>query len=117
MRVTLMWLFEVIFLSLQLLNVKKIDGICPLKGEMQAAMLGLEEAYRRGIENIILERDSETVIKAIQCYPKRVEWRIHDEVGGMLQLFKHCRNWNVNHVPRDANSLAHHLARRAASNF
>lgn len=47
-------------------KVAKIDVVIPLVGEAEAAKLGVDLAHQEGFSHIILEGDSEVVIKAIQ---------------------------------------------------
>lgn len=53
--------------------VKKIVVVDPLESEVEAAKLGMELVINQGFREVILEGDSEIVIKAIQKWPQKTE--------------------------------------------
>lgn len=61
-------------------KAKRIDAVDSLEGEAVATKLGLELMLSQGFRKVLLEGDSEIVIKAIRCWPHISEWRIHSLV-------------------------------------
>lgn len=61
---------------------KQIQAAGLLEGEAEAAKLGLEFVVDKGFREVMLEGDSELVIKAIQLWPQSSEWRINSTVKG-----------------------------------
>ncbi|KAB1222926.1 hypothetical protein CJ030_MR2G019445 [Morella rubra] len=90
---------------------KPIKTVGPLEGEAKAAKLGLELAVTRGFREVILEGDSELVVKSINCWPQSSEWRIHSTVKEMLEVGKRLLSWQAEHVYSGANEIVHHLIR------
>ncbi|KAB1200608.1 hypothetical protein CJ030_MR0G006830 [Morella rubra] len=98
-------------------KVDKIPKTSPLEGEALTAKKGFEEACRKGLSSIILEGHSLNVIQAIKAYPKRVEWRIFEDIVDIHSLLHQFQQSKTSHVSRDANLVEHRLARWAASEF
>lgn len=82
--------------------------------EYSALILGLEEALRRGVDDIEVRMDSQLVVRQMQGL-----WRIKHaglkplalRAGALLASFPKRR---IEHVPRDENALADALANRGA---
>ncbi|KAB1226792.1 hypothetical protein CJ030_MR1G021664 [Morella rubra] len=90
---------------------KQIKAARPLEGEAEATKLGLEPSVSSGFWELILEGDSELVVKAIQRWSQLSEWCIHSTVKEMLEVGKGLLSWQVEHVYRGANEMVHHFAR------
>ncbi len=81
--------------------------------EYNALILGLEEARRRGVDEIDVRMDSLLVVRQMQGL-----WRIKHpglrplalRAGALLAGFRRC---TIEHVPREQNALADALANRA----
>lgn len=58
--------------------VGRVDCSKPTEGEAEALKLGIGEALKRGFISVILEGDSLRVMEAINAFPKKVDWRIHN---------------------------------------
>lgn len=95
----------------------KIDAVKPLEGEAAAAKLGIEFAWQMGYRDILLEGDSELMIKAIQNFPHCMEWRIHATVQEIVEFGRKMHSCKAIHVRRGANEIMHHFARWAAAEF
>ncbi|HUG55621.1 MAG TPA: ribonuclease HI family protein [Candidatus Limnocylindrales bacterium] len=82
--------------------------------EYSALILGLEEALRRGVDDLEVRMDSQLVVRQMQGL-----WRIKHaglkplalQAGALLARFPKRR---IDHVPRGENSLADALANRGA---
>lgn len=66
-------------------SVHKFQVDDPLEEEVYAALLGVEEAKRRGFTAVTVEGDSLLAIKASSKYQAQVNWRIHGRIGDILQ--------------------------------
>lgn len=78
-------------------KVKKIDVVDPLEGEAEAkaAKLGLELVHFQGFREVILEEDSELVIKAIRNWPQISEWRILSLVQEIHDMCCRLHSWQA----------------------
>lgn len=54
-------------------KVNQLGVVTPLLGEAEAAHLGVKLAYLKGFHHVILESDSELVIKAIHQFPHQLD--------------------------------------------
>lgn len=80
-------------------------------------LLGIMEVQRRGFNHIIIEEDSSIVASAINPFPNREEWKIHEIVRNIWMLLQVTSRWKVKFICRDANGVAHHLPRRLPPEF
>jgi ribonuclease HI len=84
------------------------DALCP---EAHACLAALQAAASQGMQHIILETDSQVLVKALQTNE-------HDLAQGGV-LFREAKftlatmfsSWSIVHVYRSGNSVAHSLAR------
>lgn len=60
-----------------------------------AAKFGGLEAQRKGFNNIIIEGDSAIVASAIESFPKRVDWRIHELIGDIGSALLRASSWKL----------------------
>lgn len=79
--------------------------------------MGVELAYFHGFREVILEGDFEIVIKAIQLWPQKSNWRIHSLVQEIRAVCCRLQSWQAVHVYRGPNELVQDLARWAAAEF
>ncbi|KAB1215595.1 hypothetical protein CJ030_MR4G001645 [Morella rubra] len=91
--------------------VRQFDPVSPLEGEVEVAKLGVKLACDFGFQQVILEGDFETVMKATQKWPQPVDWRIGSTVKEIHDACCHLLSMRAVHVYRGANEMAHHLAR------
>lgn len=96
-------------------KVDNIDAVTPLVGEAEAANMGVDLAHQEGFTQIILEGESEVVIKAIQQFPQQTDWWINHMVLEILTSLRLMQFWKVSHIRRSANKVLHQLARWAAT--
>ncbi|KAF5477039.1 hypothetical protein F2P56_003718 [Juglans regia] len=84
----------------------------PLLGEAVAARRASSFCVELGLQHIILEGDSLSVVKAIQH--KEDSW---SDTGLVIRDIKIMltRSWSVLHVHKEVNVIAHHLAKFALS--
>lgn len=81
--------------------------------EYNALIIGLEEARRRGVDEIEVRMDSKLVVEQMNG-----KWKIRDpklrplaiRAGNLLGQF---RRWTIGHIPREQNTIADALANRA----
>lgn len=50
-----------------------MDPVSPLEGEAEAGHLRVMLACEQGYQRVILEGDSESIIKAINCWPQPID--------------------------------------------
>jgi ribonuclease HI len=83
------------------------------QAEYQAIIAALEEARKLGAEQVIVESDSELVVKQItgEYRVKKASLRpLYQQVGRIASQFNH---FSIRHIPRDKNTEADRLANRA----
>ncbi|KAB1214862.1 hypothetical protein CJ030_MR5G018748 [Morella rubra] len=98
--------------------VGRVPGSDLTVGEAAAMKLGVKEALKNGCSSMILEGDSLDVISTLQGFPKRVDWRIHNNtIHDIHALLQQLIFWKCRHTQRGANNDAYCLARWAASEF
>lgn len=81
--------------------------------EYNALIIGLEEARRRGVDEIEVRMDSKLVVEQMNG-----KWKVRDpklrplaiRAGELLAQF---RRWHIRHIPREQNAIADQLANRA----
>lgn len=78
--------------------VQKLDPVSPLEGEVETAKLGVKLACDQRFQQVILEGDSETVMKAIQSWPHPVDWRIDLAVKEIRDACCRLLSWRAVHV-------------------
>lgn len=74
-------------------RVRQIDAVDALEGEAETARLGMELVRCQGFREVLLEGDSETVTKAIRCWPHISEWRILSLVKEIHDLGSRLHRW------------------------
>jgi ribonuclease HI len=89
----------------------KIEGNqTPIMGEALATVAALEFCKERGIHDVILKGDSVQVVQAINEVGSNMSPYGH-VVGDIKFLLLSFRSWMVRHVKKDANQVAHGLAK------
>lgn len=87
----------------------------PAVAETSVAWLTVEFSQQLGYTNVILEGDSLEVIQALRS--EESSWNQYGVCGHLMEdaknLLHSCQVWRVNHVKREANEIAHRLAKRA----
>lgn len=83
------------------------------RAEYEAVVMGLEEARRRGVEDLLVRLDSELIVRQL-----RGQYRIRNEAlrplaQRALRLLGEFRSVSVEHVPRELNTHADRLANEA----
>lgn len=81
--------------------------------EYRALIRGLEMALAQGASEVEIRTDSELLVRQVQGTFKvkaPALKTLHGTVAGLLGRFS---NWNIQHVPREANARADLLANRA----
>ncbi len=84
----------------------------PLAAEQFAAMKGLQLAHDIGITRLILEGDSANTIKALQENDGEYSW-LGNVIKEAKQLLHGLEAWELSTIGREANNVAHLLARNA----
>lgn len=64
----------------------KIEAVQSLEDEAMVAKLGVEFAKQMGFNEVILQGDSELVIKAINSYFVCTKWRIHHTIQEVVDV-------------------------------
>ncbi|GAU25758.1 hypothetical protein TSUD_222150 [Trifolium subterraneum] len=88
--------------------------ISPVEGEAWALLLAMEEARHRGLDRVQFESDSKVLIEAIHM-KRRGNSEFLSIVHDILSFMSSFPNFEVKFVRRQANSVAHSLARAANS--
>ncbi|GAU29262.1 hypothetical protein TSUD_392120 [Trifolium subterraneum] len=88
--------------------------ISSVEGEAWALLLAMEEARYRGLDRVQLESDSKVLIEAIHM-KRRGNSEFLSIVHDILSLMSSFINFEVKFVRRQANLVAHTLARAANS--
>jgi ribonuclease HI len=84
----------------------------PTAGEALAALHAAEFCWDLGIFDIILERDSLMVTRALEG--KGENWlRFEQIVEDTKLVLRFFRQWRISHVRKEANGAAHGLAKEA----
>ena len=82
----------------------------PLQAELLALLFGLEIAIDKGYKNILLETDSLIAVTEIEKgFLSLCEWG--NIIFDICYFIEKCDRCRVGHVKREANSLAHNLAK------
>ena len=85
----------------------------PAMAEAVAAQKAVEVCLRLGLQKVILEGDA---LEVVNVFLNEEKWMgtygniIHE---AKLQLNSCCTEWNVQHVPRHCNEVAHAIAKMA----
>ncbi|GAU34127.1 hypothetical protein TSUD_66060 [Trifolium subterraneum] len=88
--------------------------LSPVEGEAWALLLAMEEARHRGLDRVQFESDSKVLVEAIHM-KRRGNSEFLSIVCDILSLMSSFLNFEVKFVRRQANSVAHTLARAANS--
>ncbi|GAU42623.1 hypothetical protein TSUD_238160 [Trifolium subterraneum] len=88
--------------------------ISPVEGEVWALLLAMEEARHRGLDRVQFESDSKVLIEAIHM-KRRGNSEFLSIVHDILSFMSSFSNFEVKFIRRQANSVAHSLARAANS--
>ncbi|KAB1227261.1 hypothetical protein CJ030_MR1G029369 [Morella rubra] len=89
----------------------------PLIGEALAAAFGIQQAAIRGVQNLKLEGDSLVVVNAFSQDPSLCPWSLDSIVANSQLIVSSFLSWEFLFSSCSANSLAHDLARWAASSL
>ncbi|GAU50366.1 hypothetical protein TSUD_284640 [Trifolium subterraneum] len=92
----------------------KQNVISSIEGEAWALLLTMEEARHRGLDRVQFESDSKVLIEAIHM-KRRGNFELVSTVHDILSFMSSFLNFEVKFVRRQANSVAHTLARAANS--
>lgn len=92
----------------------KIHGVDKVEiGEALATRHALKIAYEAGLRAVTVESDNLKLIKHLQRKTKElIEFGYI--VNDILELAKYCNSCSFTRVKKDANRVAHHLARRCS---
>ena len=86
-------------------------GVCTNNvAEYRALLLGLDEALRRGCEELVIALDSELIVRQIQGRYKVKNETLLPLFQQVQQRLSRLRQWSIMHVPRAQNSRADQLA-------
>ena len=91
---------------------QKLNVTDPLVAELFAAMKGLQLAHDIGITQLIFEGDSANTIKALQENDGEYSW-LGNVIKEAKQLLHELKAWELSTIGREANNVAHLLARNA----
>ena len=81
------------------------------KAEFLALIAGLEKALELGAEHVDINSDSELIVRQIEGkYRSKMMKQLFDQVVSLLGEFK---SYTVQHVPREQNTEADALSKRA----
>ena len=81
------------------------------KAEFLALIAGLEKALELGAEHVDINSDSELIVRQIEGkYRSKVMKPLFDQVVSLLGEFK---SYTVQHIPREQNTEADALSKRA----
>ena len=83
-----------------------------LEAEALAVQEGIQLAGELGLREIIIEGDSQVVIKALQNF-ESCPWPVQKVVEGSLQSLSYFKAWSASHVRRCGNEAAHLMAKMA----
>jgi hypothetical protein len=89
----------------------------PAYGEAQAALLASFLAVSLNLDNFVLERDSATVIIALQDPSIILDWQHDHIICNIFSLIPVSFTWKARKVSRSANLCALYMANRAAVGF
>ena len=81
--------------------------------EYRALILALHEARRLGAETLIINMDSELIVRQMQGRYKIKEPNLKVLAAEVLNLIKHFKNVAFRHVPREQNKRADALVNQA----
>ena len=90
--------------------VNKVQADSPLHAEMLAIELGLKVACAKGCSKIIVETDSLMAVKLMN-QGENVLWAEGSLVVDILDFASSCDSCEFAHVCREANTLAHSIAK------
>ena len=89
----------------------KTNVIDPYAAEVFAAIQGLQLAHDIGIKKvIIIEGDSASTIKALHGFEDDCSW-LGNEILEARRLLQRLEEWDLSTICREANIVAHMLAR------
>lgn len=81
------------------------------KAEFLALIAGLEKALELGAEHVDINSDSELIVRQIEgTYRSKAMKQLFDQVISLLDEFK---SYTVQHIPREQNTEADNLSKRA----
>ena len=90
----------------------KTNVIDPYAAEVFAAIQGLQLAHDIGIKKVIIEGDSASTIKALHGSEDYCSW-LGNEILEARRLLQRLEEWDLSMIRREANVVAHMLARQA----
>lgn len=83
------------------------------RAEYEALVMGLEEARRLGIEELVVRLDSELIVRQLRGLYRVKHPGLKPFAERALQLLAGFRDSRVEHVPRERNVIADRLANEA----
>ncbi|GAU37962.1 hypothetical protein TSUD_269770 [Trifolium subterraneum] len=95
-------------------DVAFVPGSGRTSGEAWALLLAMEEARHRGLDRVQFESDSKVLVEAIHM-KRRGNYEFLSIVHDIISFMSSFLNFEVKFVRRQANSVAHTLARAANS--
>ncbi|XP_059064274.1 uncharacterized protein LOC131856497 [Cryptomeria japonica] len=81
--------------------------------EFKALQFGLIECIKHGLNNILVERDSEIAINAIKR-KKTTNWRLQGILDNIIVSLDRIESYEAKHIYREANSEEDALLKKAA---
>ena len=95
---------------------KRVNTTFPLQVEAEAIIWALNLAANLDVDSISIESDSKSCIDALRCPNQDVPWRIKTICSDVLALKLNFTNCRFSWVAREANVVAHVLAKWSLSN-
>ncbi len=83
------------------------------RAEYEALVMGLEEARRRGVDDIVVRLDSELIVRQLAGAYRIKHESLRPLAQRALRLLGQFAGARVEHVPRAQNALADRLANEA----
>lgn len=94
-------------------NGQQIGNATNNQAEYEALLAGLEAAVGMGIEELIVQGDSELIIKQVRGEYETRNPELRERRIRVNELLDELEAWELNHVPRGVNDRADKLANEA----
>jgi len=85
--------------------------------EYMGLLLGLHDAIKSGIKELIIEGDSKLVINQLNGSYKCKSYNLMPLIERAKEYLSKLSNYTLKHIPRDENSVADGLANIAMNNY
>ncbi|KAK9984384.1 hypothetical protein SO802_033909 [Lithocarpus litseifolius] len=95
---------------------KRVNTTLPLQAEAEAIIWALNLVANLDVDSISIESDSKSCIDVLSCPNLDVPWRIKTICSDVLALKLNFSNCRFSWVAREANVVAHVLAKWSLSN-